>query len=374
MKNLSLLLIITTLSPLFVINCSVPQPTAKHLPQMEPIVQNRPVKQNIPTIPQIPSTPNIPLPTSQKEPTPATESTPSLGRSISVPPKIVPEPSLPNFPHIKDYGASYITKKFSLPKSIEETSGLIKIDNQLWTHNDSGGASKLYKIDERTGRVTRTIQIDNAHNRDWEDIAYDDTYVYIGDTGNNMGNRKDLKVYKIPKAALKSDQRIKAEIIYYRYNDQKSFKRNLHKHNHDCEAMIALNGKLYLFSKNWQDYKTRLYELSTNPGQQTAIYLDTFDINGLVTAASYNPELGILLLTTYNNLMSVNIWAFSKHNNRNFFSGQSKKLNIDPLQGQVEGITFTGNYKAYLSSESFRKYIFSFDPALYEIDFSGEFE
>jgi hypothetical protein len=350
MKNLSSLLIIT-LVPLFVTNCSVPQATTQNLPEV-----------HYPT----PPTKNIPLPQQ--------ESTPSLGTSISLPPQIIQEQTLPNFPHIKDYGASHITKKFTLPKSINETSGLIKIDNQLWTHNDSGGASKLYRIDERNGDVTKTVQIDNAHNRDWEDIAYDNNYVYIGDTGNNMGNRQDLKIYKIPRAALNSETRVRAEVIHYSYNDQKSFKRSLHKHNYDCEAMIALNGKLYLFSKNWQDYKTRLYELSTIPGKHQAIHIATFNPNGLVTAATYNHELGILLLTTYNNLMSVNVWAFSKHDNRNFFSGQSKRLNIDPLQGQVEGITFTGNYKAYLSSEAFRKYIFSFDPALYELDFSEEFE
>jgi hypothetical protein len=350
MKNLPILLITLTL-PLIITNCSKPQSNT-NTPQI-----------HYPT----PPTQNIPTPQPK-------EAHPSLGTTISLPAQIIKERTTPVFPHIKEYGQSYISKKFTLPKSINETSGLIKIDNQLWTHNDSGGESKLYRIDERNGHVTKTVQIDNARNRDWEDIAYDDNYVYIGDTGNNMGNRQDLKIYKIPRAALSSETRVRAEVIHYSYNDQKSFKRSLHKHNYDCEAMIALNGKLYLFSKNWQDYKTRLYELSTTPGKHKAVHIATFDTNGLVTAATYNHELGILLLTTYNNLMSVNVWAFSQHNNRNFFSGQSKRLNIDPLQGQVEGITFTDNYKAYLSSEAFRKYIFSFDPALYELDFSEEFE
>ncbi|HHD82301.1 MAG TPA: hypothetical protein ENK82_02580 [Campylobacterales bacterium] len=350
MKNTMTLL--TTLTfPFLLVNCSTQPSTI--------------------TVPQI----NYPQPPIKTEPLQQTpQSNPILGRTISLPPQIIKERATPTFPHIKSNGKSFVSKKFKLPSTINETSGLIKIDNQLWTHNDSGGASKLYQIDEHNGRVLRSIQIDNASNRDWEDIAYDDTYVYIGDTGNNLGNRKDLKIYKIPRAALRNEKRVPAEVIHYSYNDQKSFKRKLHKHNFDCEAMIAHNGKLYLFSKNWQDYKTRLYELSTLPGRHKAIPIATFNINGLVTAADYNPELGILLLTTYNNLMNVNIWAFSNHDNRNFFSGQSKQLNIEPLQGQVEGVTFIDNYRAYLSSEAFRKYIFAFDAALYEVNFSGEFE
>jgi len=144
--------------------------------------------------------------------------------------------------------------------------------------------------------------------------------------------------------------------------------------------MVAHNGKLYLFSKNWQNQKTRLYELSSHAGKHQAKYLSTFNTQGMVTGATLNKELNILLLTTYSsfsnlNFLNVKVWAFTNFNNQNFFSGDKKRLNFrSTLQAQVEGITFTGNYKAYFSSEAFRKYIFSFDASLYELDFSEEFE
>ena len=95
----------------------------------------------------------------------------------------------------------------------------------------------------------------------------------------------------------------------------------------------------------------------------------------MVTGASLNKEIGMLLLTTYSSLLNVNVWVFSKYNGRNFFKGEKKKLNFkNPLQSQIEGVSFNGNYQAYLSSEAFRKYIFSFDASLYELDFRGEFE
>lgn len=355
MKN-KINLLLTLSLPFLILNCAV-KPTTTSTPQVQH-PQQTPIK----------------IQTHR----------PSLGTQISIPSPIkntstqqrVPSPR-PN-PVIRQtskQGKSHFSKKFKLPNTIKETSGLIKLDNRLWTLNDSGGKAALYQIDERNGRILKTLTIKNARNYDWEDIAYDDTYVYIGDVGNNRGNRKDLKVYKIPRASLRTQKSVRAEIISFSYNDQKDFRSRPHKHNYDCEAMIAHNGKLYLFSKNWGNQKTRLYELSTNVGKHKARYISTFNIQGMVTGASINKELNILLLTTYSKLLNVNVWALTNHDNRNFFNGDAKKLNLtSPIQGQIEGITFKSNYKAYLSSEAFTKYIFSFDASLYEIDFSGEFE
>ena len=275
--------------------------------------------------------------------------------------------------HSSEYGTSKFTKRFVLPKSIKESSALIKIDGKLWTLNDSGGAAKLYQISEKNGHIVKTVSIKNARNKDWEALSYDENYVYIGDIGNNRGNRRDLKIYKIPRGDLKTKNSSRAETIAFRYSDQKNFKSKAHKHNFDAEAMVVNHGKIYLFSKNWIDNKTRLYELSTTAGKQVAKYKSTFNINGLVTDATLNKELDILLLSSYSSLLNVNVWAFTNYNGDNFFNGESKKLTFQAMQAQIEGITFIDNYKAYLSSESFSKYIFSFDASLYELDFSNEF-
>jgi len=305
---------------------------------------------------------------------------PSLGRPISVPPAtevrtIEPVVTPPRRDAQFRVGESYVRKKFRLPSVVKESSGLIKVDNRLWTMNDSGGKPELYQIDEKTGRIVKTFRVTNASNRDWEDIAYDDNYVYIGDFGNNKGNSKSLKVYKIPRAALRSQKSARAEVISFSFSDQKDFTSRPQKTNYDCEAMVAYHGKLYLFSKDWGDQKTRLYELSASAGKHVAKYISTFNTHGMVTGASVNKELDLLILTTYSPLLNVNVWVFKNFRGENFFRGDAKKLHLhSPLAGQVEGVTFTGNYKAYLSSEAFKKYIFSFDPALYSLDFSREFE
>lgn len=289
-------------------------------------------------------------------------------------PKRRPTPTITTPHQNAKNGMTSYHQACKLPKKINESSGLLNIDNRLWTFNDSGGRAELYQISPKDGHIIKTVKIKNARNKDWEDIAYDDTYIYIGDIGNNRGNRKDLKVYKIPRAALRTQKSVRAEIISFSFSDQKTFKSHPQKNNYDCEAMVAYHGKLYLFSKNWLNQKTRLYELSTQAGKHQAKYLTTFDIDGMVTGASLNKEMGILLLTTYSSLLNVDVWAFTNYKGHNFFNGDQKKLKLStPLSGQIEGVTFNGNYQAYLSSEAFSKYIFSFDAILYQLDFSNEY-
>jgi len=350
-KQLSLLL--TLIAPLLLINCS-----GKSQPTKRAVQNNVPVSSS--TI-----TPNNQVSLGS----PINTHTPQIVR----PKRPIKEVKRPIHQNTSTYGTSSLSKRFKLPSSINESSGLIKIDGKLWTINDSGGEAKLYQISEQNGRIVKTVTIQNAHNRDWEALAYDDNYVYIGDIGNNRGNRKDLKVYKIPRGDLRSQKSTRAEVIHFSYSDQKDFSSKPQKSNFDCEAMVANNGKLYLFSKNWQNKKTRLYELSTSAGKQVARYKSTFNINGLVTDATLNKELDILLLSSYSSLLNVNIWAFTNYSRSNFFNGASKKLTLKSIQAQIEGISFIDNYKAYLSSESFSKYIFSFDASLYQLDFSKEF-
>jgi len=272
---------------------------------------------------------------------------------------------------------SNITLKFKLSETLKESSGLIHLNNQLWTHNDSGDEAKLYQIDKETGEILKSISITNATIHDWEDITYDDTHLYIGDFGNNFGNRRELKIYKISRSDLLTETATTAEVINFTYSDQTDFSSKLNAHNFDCEAMVAHEGKLYLFSKNWNNLQTRLYELETTAGTHIAHYKSSFDTKALVTGASLNKELGILLLTTYSKRLNVSILSFSNFNNSEFFNGTSKQLTLmNPLQSQIEGITFVENYKAYLSSEAYSNatYGIRLDSNLYKLDFSKEFE
>jgi hypothetical protein len=84
---------------------------------------------------------------------------------------------------IKSQTATNITS--SETPALDENSGLIFYNGNIITHNDSGDQANLYEISASTGAIIRTVAITNATNMDWEDIAQDASYIYIGDIGNN---------------------------------------------------------------------------------------------------------------------------------------------------------------------------------------------
>ena len=126
----------------------------------------------------------------------------------------------------------------TLSSELNETSGLINLNGEIWTHTDNGGKTELYLIDISDGSIVRTVDIKDANNVDWEDITFDETYVYIGDFGNNDGSRTNLKVYRIKRQELASSNEVEAKKIEFSYSDQTSFEPSYHNTNLDCEAMI----------------------------------------------------------------------------------------------------------------------------------------
>jgi len=142
-----------------------------------------------------------------------------------------------------------------LADEINETSGLIFLENKIITHNDSGDGPMLYEIDSINGQISRKVVIENAINTDWEDICYDDEYIYIGDFGNNYGNRTDLKVYKISRGDYFNNDTVTAAVIKFSYKEQIDFSEQLLETNFDAESILSIDDSLYIFSKNYGNFK-----------------------------------------------------------------------------------------------------------------------
>lgn len=84
-----------------------------------------------------------------------------------------------------------------MPKYLNETSGLAVIDGDVWTQNDTYGQNKLYRLDHDLTGIAQVVTINNSRNRDWEDLAQDQQFLYVGDIGNNLAKRKGGVIYKI---------------------------------------------------------------------------------------------------------------------------------------------------------------------------------
>jgi hypothetical protein len=268
-----------------------------------------------------------------------------------------------------------LIKITKLPNTIKGNSGLVFIDGNLWTHNDNGNEAKLYKINTATGLIEKTVNISNATNVNWEAITSDNSYLYIGDFGNNNGNRKDLKIYKILRASLETHNNIIVEVINFSYSDQTDFTNKPYNNNYDCEAFVAHQDKLYLFSKNWKNQQTRLYALENSEGNHIAQYKSTFNIQGLVSDASINSENDILILIGYSKILKPNVWLFYNFTNNAFFDNNFKKLTLsNNNEKQIEAVSFKSAYQVYISSENFAFSGFpTLDANLYSLDFSNIF-
>ena len=158
-----------------------------------------------------------------------------------------------------------IVSKIVLPKIINETSGLEFYNNNFITHNDSGGEPSLYLFNEE-GEIIETIGLDKnpdfkIENNDWEDITSDNKYFFVADTGNNFGNRDNLNIIRLSKGA---DLMVDG-IIEISYSDQESFFPRP-KHKYDAEAIIVIEDKIALFSKDRENLNTDLYLVDKNSG------------------------------------------------------------------------------------------------------------
>lgn len=190
---------------------------------------------------------------------------------------------------LSSLGQEYsLMEKFVLPSEVEETSGLIFLNGKIITHNDSGDDPNLYEIDTISGTISRIINITNATHIDWEDISQDNTHIYIADVGNNNGDRDNLIIYKILKSDFISSTSVTAEQITFSYEDQTDFTSQPNNSNFDAEAIAVYQENIFIFSKNWVDFKTNAYVIPTATGNYSAEKVSSYDSQGLITGVSYN--------------------------------------------------------------------------------------
>jgi len=125
-----------------------------------------------------------------------------------------------------------------------------------WTHNDSGDGPFIYAFDA-TGETRGVFRVAGAEARDWEDMSIGpgpkrgQSYLYIGDIGDNDAVRAEVVVYRVAEPKLVDADKTstkkrpgttaKAEAFRLRYPDGK----------HDAETLLVhpVTGNLYIVTK-----------------------------------------------------------------------------------------------------------------------------
>jgi hypothetical protein len=240
-----------------------------------------------------------------------------------------------------------------LPDRLIESSGLeySSLEN-IWTVVDSNFPI-LYCLGQ-DGSIKRAIHLNNV-NHGWEDLAKDKAgNFYIGDFGNNLNKRRDLKIYKIPPPDSILTSIVTAEIINFTYEDQREFPPSKTEMNFDMDAMVHYKGALYLFSKNrtvpYSGY-TKLYSLPDTAGHYKAQLLDSIKLGNekmlqsWVTGAALSPDEKMLALLTHDK-----VWIFTCFKEGDFFGGKIHTINLNHFS-QKEGICFSDSQTLFISDE-----------------------
>ena len=204
------------------------------------------------------------------------------------------DPAATNYDHkatINDGSCKYASAKVRateigrLDTLLNGSSSLFYWNNGYWSYNDHTDRC-LYKIDSTHATTLETLCIKGIRNRDTEDIAQDDQYLYFGDIGNNNGRRRNLNILRISKKSL-LDNAPKVDTIRFFYEDQTDFTASSRNTDFDCEAFIVTDDSIYLFTKQWISLQTTVYSLPKTPGTHAAHRRETYDVKGLVTGATY---------------------------------------------------------------------------------------
>ena len=244
-----------------------------------------------------------------------------------------------------------IVSKIVLPKIINETSGLEFYNNNFITHNDSGGEPSLYVFNEM-GEVIETIGLNKnpdfeIENNDWEDITNDNEYLFVADTGNNFGNRDNLNIIRVSKG---TDFMVDG-IIEISYSDQESFFPRP-KHKYDAEAIIVIEDKIALFSKDRENLNTDLYLVDKNQnGSQILTSEVSYNVNTLITGGDYDEDRNLLALVSYNSKGNQYLLLFENFKLNTLENNTFKKFKIPLEQAQIEAVKIIDEKTFWVTSE-----------------------
>jgi hypothetical protein len=210
-------------------------------------------------------------------------------------------------------------------EAIDESSGLVasrRNPGLFWTHNDSGDGPFLYAFDLSGGKKG-TWRVTGAKAHDWEDIAAGpgpqpgQSYLYVGDIGDNGKERDEIVVYRILEPIVtESDadtdrsepaETESAEAIHLKYPDGA----------HDAEALAVhpTTGDLYIITKTRSaNAPAAVYKLAAPISSSSLNTLEKINelrvpglTAGMLTGADISPDGRKIILCDYLNGYELNL-------------------------------------------------------------------
>ena len=233
-----------------------------------------------------------------------------------------------------------LTLEGSINNSLEEVSAAEtshRYSDVIWTIEDSGNDNDLIALNKR-GKILQYVAIENAKNKDWEDLTSDtEGNIYIGDFGNNGEDREEFKIYKVSHKDL-NKKTARAEVITFTLPDEDDSK--------DFESFFIYNNYFYIISKASKDFI--VFKVPNTIGQHKAKIVSQYNFEGKdnkITSADISSDGKTIVFLNHDKL-----WKVSNFNGEDFFSGTIEKL-VFNNNTQKEGICFSNNSSVIITDE-----------------------
>ena len=263
---------------------------------------------------------------------------------------------------------------------VDEISGIVRSrwqENVWWVHNDSGDTPRIFAIDS-TGSVhvapwhageyaagagadsSETppwpgVQLGAAAHIDYEDIAVEDSVLYLGDIGNNGNARRDLGIYVIREPFYHDRRTRPVKHLPLRYPDQETFPAQ--EWHFDAESLFVDDGTLYVLTKhregqqiNSPEEGTKLYRLDTEHTHRvnTLTLVDRHDTIPPPTAAALSPNGERLAVLGY-----ASVWLFPRpEDETHWLSTKPRRIALPADQSQqAEAVTWDDPHTLRITNE-----------------------
>lgn len=184
---------------------------------------------------------------------------------------------------------------------LDEISGITASHSNrdcFWVHNDSGDVAQIYLIDQ-SGSLRATISLPVVA-RDWEDIAYGDGYIYIGDTGDNEARHSDKRVYRLKEPQINLTD--KAQNISISESEIEMMRFNFADAIRDCETMMwdAVTKELAFISKREEQVLLYTTPFIATSGDDIIEIVPSATLPlSMATAGEISPSGDKILIKTY---------------------------------------------------------------------------
>ncbi|MCX8054007.1 MAG: hypothetical protein N3B12_09375 [Armatimonadetes bacterium] len=238
--------------------------------------------------------------------------------------------------------------------SLTEASGMAasrKNQDVLWIHNDSGDSARVFAI-STTGAQLGVYCLLGAAAIDWEDMAVGpgpvpgESYLYIGDIGDNNAVRTTVSVYRVPEPTVSATQ----EPVTVNLNGVEKFTLKYEDGPRDAEVLMVdpTNGDLYILSKRVDRSKVyRVPAAELVSGSTITMHAVAQLPWGWATGGDISPDGKEILVRGYSN---ASLWRRPPGGNLwEAFGGEYYSVPL-PHQPQGEAICFDSNGSGYYTT------------------------